>query len=209
MEFASRRPQRSVNIWPGFVDALATLLLSLVFLLTVFVLAQFFMGEALIGRDDALKRLKGDIGELSELLSMERKASQDLRANVRQLSLDLQTSVAARDELAERGRLLSLKLDEVTGELKGSREAVAAGEAKIAGLVADIAALTALRDELEKKTAAMAARVETADRRLIEERKVSDSARAQAALINRQMAELREQLARLNEILEASERLSA
>ncbi|MEK7246700.1 MAG: peptidoglycan-binding protein, partial [Pseudomonadota bacterium] len=47
MAHASRRPQRDINIWPGFVDALTTLLLALVFLLTIFVLAQFFLGEAL------------------------------------------------------------------------------------------------------------------------------------------------------------------
>lgn len=208
MEFASRRPQRSVNIWPGFVDALTTLLLALVFLLTVFVLAQFFLGEALMGRDTALRRMEGDMGELAQLLSMERKANQDLRTNITQLSQELQVSIAARDELADRGRALGLKLAETETDLKGSREALAAGETKIAGLVADIAALTAFRDELEKKTAALAGKIESTDRALIEERKVSDSARAQAALLNRQMAELREQLARLNQTLQASERLS-
>lgn len=208
MEFASRRPQRSVNIWPGFVDALTTLLLALVFLLTVFVLAQFFLGEALMGRDTALRRMEGDMGELAQLLSMERKANQDLRTNITQMSQELQVSIAARDELADRGRALGLKLAETETDLKGSREALAAGETKIAGLVADIAALTAFRDELEKKTAALAGKVEATDRALIEERKVSDSARAQAALLNRQMAELREQLARLNQTLQASERLS-
>ena len=208
MEFASRRPQRSVNIWPGFVDALTTLLLALVFLLTVFVLAQFFLGEALMGRDTALRRMEGDMGELAQLLSMERKANQDLRTNITQMSQELQVSIAARDELADRGRALGLKLAETETDLKGSREALAAGETKIAGLVADIAALTAFRDELEKKTAALAGKAEATDRALIEERKVSDSARAQAALLNRQMAELREQLARLNQTLQASERLS-
>ncbi len=201
MAFASRRPRRSVNIWPGFVDALTTLLLALVFLLTVFVLAQFFMGEALMGRDSALRRLEGDMGELAQLLSLERKANQDLRRNITQLSQDLQVSIAARDELAERGRTLVLKLGETEADVR-------AGEARIAGLVADIAALTALRDELAKKTAALAGKVEIADRTLIEERKVSDSARARAALLNRQMAELREQLARLNETLETSEKMS-
>ena len=208
MEFASRRPQRSVNIWPGFVDALTTLLLALVFLLTVFVLAQFFLGEALMGRDTALRRMEGDMGELAQLLSMERKANQDLRTNITQMSQELQVSIAARDELADRGRALGLKLAETETDLKGSREALAAGETRIAGLVADIAALTAFRDELEKKTAALAGKAEATDRALIEERKVSDSARAQAALLNRQMAELREQLARLNQTLQASERLS-
>lgn len=215
MALASRRSPRDVNIWPGFVDALTTLLLALVFLLTIFVLAQFFLGEALMGRDTALRRLQGDLGELAELLSLERKANQDLRLNIAQMSQELQTSVATRDELAERTRVLGFKLDDterevrrLEGDVQGARAAEASAQSKIAGLVADIAALTALRDELEKKTAALAGKVETADRNLIEERKVSESARAQAALLNRQMAELREQLARLNDALQASEKLS-
>ena len=209
MARASRRPQRDINIWPGFVDALTTLLLALVFLLTIFVLAQFFLGEALLGRDNALRRLQGDMGDLAELLSLERKANQELRGNIAQMSQELESSVAARDGLAERTRVLGLKLDETDRDLRASRAATAEAREKIARVVADIAALTALRDELEKKAAGLAARVETTDRNLIEERKVSESARAQVALLNRQMAALNEQLARLNEALQASEKLTA
>ncbi len=209
MAFASRRPQRDINIWPGFVDALTTLLLALVFLLTIFVLAQFFLGEALLGRDNALRRLQGDMSAMAELLSLERKENQNLRANMAQITQELEASVALRDELTERTRALGLKLGDTERDLRTSRAAEAEANAKAAQLTADIAALTALRDDLEKKTAALAARAETSDRNLIEERKVSESARAQVALLNRQMAALREQLARLNEALEASEKLSA
>ncbi|MSO84956.1 MAG: peptidoglycan -binding protein [Rhodospirillales bacterium] len=209
MTLASRRSQRDVNIWPGFVDALTTLLLALVFLLTLFVLAQFFLGEALLGRDNALRRLQGDMGDLAELLSLERKANQELRGNIAQMSQEFESSVSARDDLAERTRALGLKLDETDRDLRASRAATAEAQEKVARVVADIAALTALRDELEKKAAGLAARVETTDRNLIEERKVSESARAQVALLNRQMAALNEQLARLNEALQASEKLTA
>ena len=51
----SRRARRSVDIWPGFVDALATLIMVIVFLLMIFVLAQFFLGQALSGRQKALE----------------------------------------------------------------------------------------------------------------------------------------------------------
>ena len=52
------RQERNINIWPGFVDALATLLMVIIFLLLIFVLAQFFLGQALSGRDTALQRLE-------------------------------------------------------------------------------------------------------------------------------------------------------
>ena len=202
MALASSRPQRDVNIWPGFVDALTTLLLALVFLLTIFVLAQFYLGEALLGRDNALRQMQSDLGSMAELLSLERKANQDLRLNIAQMSQELEASVTVRDELAERTRALGIKLGDSERDMKDAN-------AKIAGLANDIAALTALRDELEKKTAGLASRLETTDKNLIEERKVSESARAQVALLNRQMAALREQLASLNAALEASEKLSA
>ncbi len=95
----TRRADRSSNIWPGFVDALATLLMVIMFLLLIFVLAQFFLSEALSGREQALDKLKVQVSELAELLSLEEKTNSDMRANLSQLSAELQTSVALRDEL--------------------------------------------------------------------------------------------------------------
>ena len=66
------RHERSTNIWPGFVDALATLLMVIIFLLLIFVFAQFFLGQALSGRDSALQRLESQVSELADLLSLEK-----------------------------------------------------------------------------------------------------------------------------------------
>ena len=52
----SRQPE--ANYWPGFVDALTTLLLVIIFLLAVFMLAQYFLSQAIMGRDEALARLE-------------------------------------------------------------------------------------------------------------------------------------------------------
>ena len=95
----SRRADRNTNIWPGFVDALATLLMVIMFLLLIFVIAQFFLSEALSGRDQALDKLKVQVSELADLLSLERKSNADIRTNLSHLSAELQTSVALRDEL--------------------------------------------------------------------------------------------------------------
>ena len=70
MPTLSRRAQRSTNTWPGFVDALATLLMVIIFLLMIFVLAQFFLNEAITGKDSALDKLRGQVGELAELLAL-------------------------------------------------------------------------------------------------------------------------------------------
>jgi chemotaxis protein MotB len=222
MELASRRAQRSTNIWPGFVDALATLLMVLVFVLLVFVLGQFFLSEAITGRDTALKKLQNQVGELAQLLSLERKAKEELRLNIAQLSQQLQASVAVRDDLRAQVQVLTGRAEDaekavgrLSAALKDANATIEADKAKladqlrqIADLAQDIEALKALKAELESKAAELAGRVEKSDKALIEERKISESARAQIALLNQQMAALREQLAQLNAALEAAEKLA-
>ena len=95
-----RRARSAVNIWPGFVDALATLLMVIIFLLMIFVVAQFYLNDALIGRDKALDKLNQQVSELAELLSLERRESRNLRNNVAQISAELQSSLAERDNLS-------------------------------------------------------------------------------------------------------------
>ena len=78
--------------WPGFVDALSSLLLVIIFLLSMFVLAQFFLGKALSGRDEALAELRTQVSELGGLLKLERQANADLRNELGTLSANLQAS---------------------------------------------------------------------------------------------------------------------
>ncbi|MBR9973479.1 peptidoglycan -binding protein [Magnetospirillum sulfuroxidans] len=94
-----RRLRQNVDIWPGFVDAMATLLMVLIFVLLVFVLAQFFMGNALTGRDQALSRLHAEMASLVEQLSLEKSKSADVKADLTRLQDRLQASLAERDNL--------------------------------------------------------------------------------------------------------------
>ncbi|WP_193367939.1 peptidoglycan -binding protein [Pelagibius marinus] len=98
--------RRSINIWPGFVDGLATLLLVVIFVLMVFMVAQFFLSVAITGKDEALTRLESEINELAQLLALERSANTELRLNVQQLSAELQSSLASRESLS--GQLATL-----------------------------------------------------------------------------------------------------
>jgi len=79
MASLARRTRRTTDIWPGFVDALATLLIIIIFILMVFVLGQFFLGQALSGRDAALERLTAQVNEIGEMLALERQARQARR----------------------------------------------------------------------------------------------------------------------------------
>src|ERR1700674_1279809 len=90
MALARRRSRRSsIDIWPGFVDALAQLLMVIIFILLVFTAGQFFLSEALSGRDQALQRLQQQVNELGDLLAMERRATADLRVSAADLSAQL------------------------------------------------------------------------------------------------------------------------
>src|SRR5918996_3362086 len=97
----SRRALRqSGDIWPGFVDALSTLLLVIIFLLVVFVLGQFFLNQLLQGKDTRLATLERAIAELTTQLDMEQATSAELRQSVTQLSSELQAAIADRDDSA-------------------------------------------------------------------------------------------------------------
>ncbi|MGO1118442.1 peptidoglycan -binding protein [Rhodovibrionaceae bacterium A322] len=101
MYSTSRRDQRrSTNIWPGFVDALSTLLLVVIFLLMVFMVAQFFLSTALTGKDEELSDLDQQLIQLGELLALERSANAELRINITQLSSELQNTLAAKDDIS-------------------------------------------------------------------------------------------------------------
>src|SRR6266478_5876699 len=103
MALASRRSRRpSIDIWPGFVDALAQLLMVIIFILLVFTAGQFFLADALSGRDKALHELQQQVSELGNLLALERATSADLRANAASLATQLKAKESEREALVAR-----------------------------------------------------------------------------------------------------------
>ena len=174
---ARRRSQRSDLIWPGFVDALSTLLLAIIFLLVVFMLAQFFLNQALTGRDEALTRLNREVAELAELLALERQSGTELRLNVAQLSASLQESTRQRDELTDRIDETTMALSAMTTRAESAEATLAEAERTIiadretvelqlkelASLRADIDSLRIVRRELESEVGRLAAALDQSD----------------------------------------------
>jgi chemotaxis protein MotB len=99
MALARSRRDSGMNYWPGFVDALSTLILSIIFLLTVFMVAQFFLSQQIAGKDTALARLNAQISRLSDLLSLERTGKTSLEAEIAQLRASLTAAEGERDKL--------------------------------------------------------------------------------------------------------------
>jgi chemotaxis protein MotB len=97
MALARARRDAGMNYWPGFVDALATLVLGIIFLLSVFVVVQFYLTQEVTGKDTALSRLNAQIMQLTELLSMEKTGKISLEEQLAQLRASLTLAEGERD----------------------------------------------------------------------------------------------------------------
>src|SRR6202521_816514 len=97
MALARTRRDRGVDYWPGFVDALSTLVLGIVFLLSVFVVMQFFLSQEVTGKDVALARLNAQIAQLTDLLSMEKTGKATIEETLATLRASLSATEGERD----------------------------------------------------------------------------------------------------------------
>ena len=178
MATARGRTRRYLDIWPGYVDVLSTLLMVIIFTLMVFVIAQFFLSQALSGRDQALAQLSQKVSELGDMLALEKTTNTDLRSTIAELSAQLQQSTADRDKMKQQlatatsdrdaiaAALAAAQADaknkaatdagakaEVDAKLADAYKVIDADRAKVQTLLGDIAALESLRDDLTQKLA--------------------------------------------------------
>lgn len=196
MAVISRR-RRGVDYWPGFVDALASLLMVMVFVILIFTIGQFVLTDAVSGRDRALERLQSELAALAKTLSLESSA----RASAENRTAEL-TATLADEQQAKAA--LTLNLDEARSKLGTAETELEARAAETARLSADIGALQQLKAELEAEVARLALTLDSSEASLKAQTEVSDSAVAQIELLNRQMAEIRTQLEELNKALAAA-----
>src|SRR4029077_6869718 len=122
----TRRGESALNYRPGFVDALSTLILGIIFLLTVFVVVQFYLQQEVANKDSALSRLNTQVAQLSQLLSMEKSGKADLEGQLVQLRASLANTQSERDgpkEAAGSAQAATTaaqgKATELTGQLEG------------------------------------------------------------------------------------------
>jgi chemotaxis protein MotB len=176
----NRRRERGVDYWPGFVDALSTLLLAIMFLLTVFVLAQFILGREISGRDTVLNQLNSQIAELTELLALEKSGKQDVEDTLANLQASLSQSESERSRLQsllERGAgssdAANARVGALTEQLSQEQQASARAMSQvellnqqIAALRAQIAAVEQALQASEAKDQSSQARISDLGRRL-------------------------------------------
>ena len=175
----SRRP--SIDIWPGFVDALSQLLMVIIFILLVFTAGQFYLSAALSGREEALHKLQQQVDALANLLSLERTTNTDLKAASAKLDAQLKSAQAERDRLNAQVTNLSAKANEA-------------------------AQLRERSAELEASLGAEQQQAAINQKALANEKSVSNEALAKVDLLNQQIAALRQQLAAIAAALDISEK---
>ena len=144
----NRRAERGVDYWPGFVDALSTLLLAIMFLLSVFVLAQFLLSREISGKDAVLDRLNSQIAELTQLLALERSAGQDYEDQIANLRASLAGLTDERDQLeaaltsgAGSAAAANQQLSALQGDLEDERSISQRAQSQIELLNQQLAAL--------------------------------------------------------------------
>src|SRR3974390_3096499 len=154
-----RRGEIGMNYWPGFVDSLSTLILSIIFLLSVFVVVQFYLQQEVQGKNTALQHLNGQIALLSKLLSMEKVSKADLENQLGGLRSSLTATESDRDKYkglfegaAAAQTTAESKVNELTGQLEGEKENSTEALGQIDLLNQQIAPL---RDQLASLAAAL------------------------------------------------------
>jgi chemotaxis protein MotB len=158
-----RARAQETNIWPGFVDALAALLMVIIFVLMIFIVAQFYLTQLLSGRDDDLARLQGQILALGELLSLERTTNSELTSAISSLNKGLKTASIEQETLKSRiselivfNDSLDEKVNNLTTERNTLKLDIKKADASISFTKAELSTslnqLRNLQAQLEKKT---------------------------------------------------------
>jgi chemotaxis protein MotB len=171
-----------LEAWPGYVDALSTLLLVIIFVLLVFVLAQFFLSAALSGRSKALDKVTQQLAEVGHMLSLEQTHSASLQQTVAQLSAQLATSQASQaslsaelGQLEERVQRTLAERDALQTQLTSATQLAQANGSRAQQLQSQIGDLQQQLSDMKKQAGELDKTV-TADRATIQAR-LSDLAR--------------------------------
>jgi len=144
----ARRTDSGFNYWPGFVDALSTLVLAIVFLLSVFLVVQFYLSQEVSGKEKVLERLNAQIAQLTELLSLEKTGKVSLEDELAQMRAGLASAEAERDRvkglyegLAASGSDAAGRTAELNRALESEKQVSARAMAQIEALNQQISAL--------------------------------------------------------------------
>jgi len=166
----SRRREGAADYtWPGYVDALTTLLMVLIFLLSIFSVAQFTLSTVLTNRESAIDTLNRQITDIASQLSLEKRSAEDLQKDVVRLTL------LSRQLQSEREQLTA----DLTGQRKTAEELRAERERLTLDLAGQRKSAEELRAERERLNTDLAAQRRSAEALKTERDRVSTDLAAQ------------------------------
>ena len=151
----ARRSESGFNYWPGFVDALSTLVLSIVFLLSVFLVVQFFLSQEVTGKDKALDELNKKIAQLNELLSVEKLGKLNLEDQLSQFKAGLATAEAERDRIKDLYEGLASAGNDAAGRANELNKALESEKSVTSRALAQIEVLNQQISALRRQLAAL------------------------------------------------------
>jgi chemotaxis protein MotB len=159
----ARRNESGFNYWPGFVDALSTLVLSIVFLLSVFLVVQFFLSQEVTGKDKALEQLNAKLAQLNDLLSLEKLGELNLNDQLSQLRAGLASAEAERDRVKGLYEGLASASASAGGDAAG--RATELNKALDSGALAQIEVLNQQISALRRQLAALEEALDASEKR--------------------------------------------
>jgi len=199
-----RGGDNGLEAWPGYVDALSTLLMVTIFVLLVFVLAEAFLSSALTGSNNTIDLLKQQIAQLTQSLSMETSKDATLSQELATLNAQLAQAQAANSTLTQQLTGDTQTITSLQDGQKGMQAQLADAQAQAAAAAGRISALQA-QMEAVAGTPDTHAQLADTQSKLEASQKLSAQDEAQIALLNQQLAALRSQLAALQQALDAAQ----
>lgn len=215
---ARRRGGNGLDIWPGYVDALSTLLMVTIFVLLVFVLAEAFLSAALHGSNNTISSLKSEVAQLSSALNLQKAKSVSLDKELASLESQLAASQATTKTL--RGALAASQstAQALGASLAHSKSKLAESESRAASLSASLGQSEAALSKSKSKLAGLQNRLasvsaergkaqaaaSSATQKLHGQEQLNAAELQQVNLLNEQIAALRMQMASLAAALNAA-----
>lgn len=169
MSYASRRAKRrDFDVWPGYVDALSSMLMMIALVLMVMVAAQFYLGNALNSKDIALGELAGKLRALADSLSLEQNTSKSLKARNQELEATFEKGQAElgllRTKLSEKDSLMAA----LEGEKKTLGDELTKTKTQTDSLTVQLSSLGKQIEELNKKLQLLTADLSSANSKLLD-----------------------------------------
>ena len=198
-----RHTSNGLEAWPGYVDALSTLLMVIIFVLLVFVLAQAFLSVVLSGRDKALDQVKQQLAQLTDALSLERGHAADLQSSVAQLSQQLAASAKARDTLSQQLATLQAQAQQLTAQREALLTQVQQLGAQRETLSQQLGQSNTQLGDTQKQLAGTQQQLGQSNAQLGDTQKQLASAKQQLADAQQRLADMKQQMAELDKTVTA------